>query len=131
MNELAMKLEEMGLGIISFWPYYIYVDDFMVSIEYIEEHNVYLIEKKDDADIFEVDTPVKEMIDWMRQMEDFSMLVYTDRESTKFCPFRTKHDGDNIYCLPSCALAKIKPDYGGKQIMWKCGLGNGRWVFFK
>lgn len=66
MNELAMKLEEMGLDIISFWPYYIYVDDFMVSIEYIEEHNVYLIEKKDDADIFEVDTPVEEMIDWMR-----------------------------------------------------------------
>lgn len=66
MNELAMKLEEIGLGIISFLLYYIYVDDFMVSIEYIEEHNVYLIEKKDDADIFEVDTPVEEMIDWMR-----------------------------------------------------------------
>ena len=66
MDELAMKLEEMGLGISSFWPYYIYVDDFMVSIEYVEEHNVYLIEKKDDADIFEVDTPVEEMIDWMR-----------------------------------------------------------------
>ena len=131
MDELAMKLEEMELGVISFWPDYIYVDDFMVSIEYVEEHNVYLIKKEDDADIFEVDTPVEEMIDWMRQMEDFSMLVYADRESTKFCPFRTKHDGDNIYCLPSCALAKIKPDYGGKQIMWKCGLGNGRWVFFK
>lgn len=131
MDELAMKLEEMGLGIISFWPHYIYVDDFMASIEYVEEHNVYLIEKKDDADIFEVDTPVEEMIDWMRQMEEFGMLVYADRESTKFCPFRTKHDGDNIYCLPSCALAKIKPDYGGKQIMWKCGLGNGKWVFFK
>ena len=66
MDELAMKLEEMGLSIISFWPYYIYVDDFMVSIEYVEEHNVYLIEKKDDADIFEVDTPVEEMIDQMR-----------------------------------------------------------------
>ena len=66
MDELAMKLEEMGLGIISFWPYYIYVDDFMVSIEYVEEHNVYLIEKKDDGDSFEVDTPVEEMIDWMR-----------------------------------------------------------------
>ena len=62
MDELAMKLEE----IISFWPHYIYVDNFMVSIEYVEEHNVYLIEKKDDADIFEVDTPVEEMIDWMR-----------------------------------------------------------------
>lgn len=66
MDELAMKLEEMGLGIISFWQHYICVDDFMVSIEYVEEHNVYLIEKKDDADIFEVDTPVEEMIDWMR-----------------------------------------------------------------
>lgn len=66
MDELVMKLEEMGLCVISFWPYYIYVDDFMVSIEYVEEHNVYLIEKKDDADIFEVDTPVEEMIDWMR-----------------------------------------------------------------
>lgn len=66
MNELAMKLKEIGLGIISFLPYYIYVDDFMVSIEYVEEHNVYLIEKKDDADIFEVDTPIEEMIDWMR-----------------------------------------------------------------
>lgn len=131
MDELAMKLEEMGLGVISFGPYYIYVDDFMASIEYVKEHNVYLIKKEDDADIFEVDTPVEEMIDWMRQMEDFSMLVSADRESTKFCPFRTKHDGDNIYCLPSCALAKIKPDYGGKQIMWKCGLGTGRWVFFK
>ena len=66
MDELAMKLEEMGLGVISFWPHYIYVDDFMVSIEYVEEHNVYLIKKDDDADIFEVDTPVDEMIDWMR-----------------------------------------------------------------
>lgn len=66
MDELAMKLEEMGLSIISFLPYYIYIDDFMVSIEYIEEHSVYLIEKDDDADIFEVDTSVEEMIDWMR-----------------------------------------------------------------
>ena len=64
-------------------------------------------------------------------MDELSMLVYADKESTKFCPFRTKHDGDNTYCLPSCALAKIKLDYGGKQIMWKCGLGTGRWVFFK
>lgn len=64
-------------------------------------------------------------------MDELGMLVYADRESTKFCPFRTKHDGDNVYCLPSCALAKIKPDYGGKQIMWKCGLGTWRWVFFK
>lgn len=66
MNELAMKLEEMGLGVISFGPYYIHVDDFMASIEYVKEHNVYLIKKEDDADIFEVDTPVDEMIDWMR-----------------------------------------------------------------
>ena len=36
MDELAMKLEEMGLRVISFWPHYIYVDDFMVSIEYVE-----------------------------------------------------------------------------------------------
>lgn len=59
------------------------------------------------------------------------MLVYETEKSTKFCPFCTKHDGDNIYCLPSCALAKIKPDYGKNEIMWKCGLGGGRWVFPK
>ena len=131
MDELVAKLEELGLNVVYFFPRIVYVSDFMAFIEYIEEHNVYLVDRPDDADIFEVDTPVEEMIDWMRQMDEFSMLVYADRESTKFCPFRTKHDGDNIYCLPSCALAKIKPDYGGKQIMWRCGLGNGRWVFFK
>lgn len=37
-----------------------------ITIQYLENGNVYLIEKKDDADIFEVDTPVDEMIDWMR-----------------------------------------------------------------
>lgn len=39
-----------------------------------------------------------------------------------FARLGLKHDGDNVYCLPSCALAKIKPDYSGKQIMWKCFL---------
>lgn len=57
------------------------------------------------------------------------MLVYETEKSTKFCPFRP--DGDNLYCLPSCALAKIKLNYGDKEIMWKCGLGGGRWVFPK
>ena len=126
MDELAMKLEEMGLGVISFWPHYIYIDDFMVSIEYVEEHNVYLIEKKDDADIFEVDTPVEEMIDWMRQMEEFSMLVYADKEELMkiyFC----KTDYNDTYYLPS----KIKPGYGDTQFVWKKGVGNTRWVFFK
>lgn len=66
MDELAMKLEEAGLDVTYFYPHNIYVDDFMAFIEYAKEHNVYLIEKKDDADIFEVDTPVEEMIDWMR-----------------------------------------------------------------
>ena len=66
MDELAMKLEETGLDVTYFYPHNIYVDDFMAFIEYAKEHNVYLIEKKDDADIFEVDTPVEEMIDWMR-----------------------------------------------------------------
>ncbi len=57
------------------------------------------------------------------------MLVYEIEKSTKFCPFRICCD--NFYCLPSCALAKIKTNYGGKEIMWKCGLGGGRWVFPK
>lgn len=57
------------------------------------------------------------------------MLVYEIEKSTKFCPFRICCD--NFYCLPSCALAKIKTNYGGKEIMWKCGLGGGKWVFPK
>lgn len=126
MDELAMRLEEMGLGIISFWPHYIYVDDFMVSIEYVEEHNVYLIEKKDDTDIFEVDTPVEEMIDWMRQMEEFSMLVYADKEESMKIYFYKTDDNDTYY-LPS----KIKPGDSDTQFVWKKGVGNMRWVFFK
>lgn len=66
MDELVMKLEEMGLDVVYFFPRIIYVRDFMTFIEYIEEHNVYLVDRPDDADIFEVDTPVEEMIDWMR-----------------------------------------------------------------
>lgn len=126
MDELAMKLEEMGFGIISFGPYYIYVDDFMVSIEYVEEHNVYLIEKEDDADIFEVDTPVEEMIDWMRQMEEFSMLVYADKEESMKIYF-SKTDYNDTYYLPS----NIKPGDSDTQFVWKNGVGNMRWVFFK
>lgn len=92
LGKLAVELSKAGLtacfcrtlGII------FVVGD--VTIQYLENGNVYLIKKKDDADIFEVDTPVEEMIDWMRQMEEFGMLVYADRESTKFCPFRTKHE---------------------------------------
>ena len=64
-------------------------------------------------------------------MEELNMLVYETKESTKFCPFCPRDDGDSFYCLPACALAKIKPNYGGKEIMWKCGLGGGRWVFPK
>lgn len=63
--------------------------------------------------------------------EGLSMLVYETKESTKFCPFCPRDDGDSFYCLPACALAKIKLNYGGKEIMWKCGLGGGRWVFPK
>ncbi len=62
-------------------------------------------------------------------MESMSEKVYVVEKSTKFCPFRIY--GDNFYCLPSCALAKIKPDYDKNEIMWKCGLGGGRWVFPK
>lgn len=66
MDELVVKLEEAGLNVVYFFPRIVYVSDFMTFIEYIEEHNVYLVDRPDDADIFEVDTSVEEMIDWMR-----------------------------------------------------------------
>lgn len=53
------------------------------------------------------------------------MLVYADKEESMkiyFC----KTDYNDTY-LPS----KIKPGDSDTQFVWKKGVGNTRWVFFK
>ena len=60
------------------------------------------------------------------------MLVYADREDSadreelmKISFFKT--DYNDTYYLPS----DIKPGYCDTQFVWKKGVGNTRWVFFK
>lgn len=67
LGEIAMLLVEAGFEEVQFCmsEHVVYAGK-DISIRYIEEHDVFLVEKKNDADIFEVDTPVEEIIDWMR-----------------------------------------------------------------
>ena len=65
LGELAIGLYEHGIDVFFCKPLcVVYAGD--ASITYDEECDVFLVEKGDDADIFEVDTPVDEMIDWVR-----------------------------------------------------------------
>ena len=66
LGEIAMMLVEAGFEVKFCMSEHVVYAGNGISIRYIEEHDVFLVEKKDDADIFEVDTPVDEMIDWMR-----------------------------------------------------------------
>lgn len=55
------------------------------------------------------------------------MLVYADKEELMkiyFC----KTDYNDTYYLPS---SNTKPGDGDTQFVWKKGVGNMRWVFFK
>lgn len=66
LGKIAMMLVKTGFEVkFCMSEHVVYAGD-GISIRYIEEHDVFLIEKKDDADIFEVDTPVEEIIDWVR-----------------------------------------------------------------
>lgn len=54
------------------------------------------------------------------------MLVYANKEeSMKISFFKT--DYNDTYYLPS----NIKPGDSDTQFVWKKGVGNMRWVFFK
>ena len=67
LGEITILLVEAGFKEVKFCmsEHVVYAGN-DILIRYIEEHDVFLVEKKNDADIFEVDTPVEEMIDWMR-----------------------------------------------------------------
>ena len=66
LGKIVMMLVESGFEVRFCMSEHVVYAGNGISIRYIEEHDVFLIEKEDDADIFEVDTPVEEMIDWMR-----------------------------------------------------------------
>ena len=66
LGEIAILLVEAGFEEVQFCmsEHVVYAGD-AISIKYIEEHDVFLVEKKNDADIFEVDTPVEEIVNWV------------------------------------------------------------------
>ena len=63
LGKITLLLVEAGFEEVQFCmsEHVVYAGN-DISIRYIEEHDVFLVEKKNDADIFEVE----EMIDWMR-----------------------------------------------------------------
>ena len=68
LGEIAILLVEAGFEDVQFCmsEHVVYAGN-NISIRYIEEHDVFLVEKKNDADIFEVDTPVEEIVNWVKE----------------------------------------------------------------
>lgn len=66
LGEITILLVEAGFEEVQFCmsEHVVYAGK-DISIRYIEEHDVFLVEKKNDADIFEVDTPVEEIVNWV------------------------------------------------------------------
>ena len=68
LGEIAILLVEAGFEEVQFCmsEHVVYAGN-DISIRYIEEDDVFLVEKKNDADIFEVDTPVEEIVNWVKE----------------------------------------------------------------
>lgn len=67
LGEIAILLVEAGFEVQFCISEHVVYAGKDISIRYIEEHDVFLVEKKNDADIFEIDTPVEEIVNWVKE----------------------------------------------------------------